>query len=147
MGTTKSRSTWAKPLSILALAGILLVLGASTAGADALPGTPAERANTNTPLPPGGDQCSFVPDQNFGWGPDFDFNLACYAHDVCYANHALDGVARSRSQCDSIFLDLMLADCRARGSGPCQGVAYTYHYGVRAFGGPAYNGNSDPPVG
>jgi len=112
-------------------------------------GTPAERANTSTPPPPGGDQCSLgSPDLVKGL---YDFSWACYAHDVCYQNHQLNGQNHSRAGCDSIFLAKMDAECKSRHSSwnpkrtLCLHVSEAYWAAVRAAGEPSWNSwNGDP---
>jgi hypothetical protein len=110
-------------------------------GARAIVGTPDEQRNTSTPLPPDGNQCTASPDSMPGL---YDFSWACYAHDLCYQNHSVNGVPMSRSECDSMFLTRMLAECDSRHSWwnparyACRDMARTYFLAVRTFGGWAY---------
>jgi hypothetical protein len=129
-----------------AAVSVLLGFGAAPAlawDARTTEGTRAERANTTTPLPPGGDQCSLgAPD--YVWSL-YDFSWACYAHDVCYQNHQLNGRGRSRLDCDNIMLAKMVAECDSRHGRfnpkryACRDVAARYWAGVRAFGLPSWN--------
>lgn len=127
-------------------ASVLLVFGAAPAlawDARTTEGTQAERSNTTTPLPPGGDQCSLG-------APDYvrslyDFSWACYAHDVCYQNHQLNGRRRSRLDCDNIMVAKMGAECDSRHGQfnpkryACRTTATHYWAGVRALGLPSWN--------
>jgi hypothetical protein len=127
-------------------ASVLLGFGAAPAlawDARTTEGTTAERNNTTTPLPPGGDQCSLgAPD--YVWSL-YDFSWACYAHDVCYQNHQLNGQGRSRLNCDNIMLAKMYAECNSRHGrfNPkryvCRNAANHYWAAVRAVGLPAWN--------
>lgn len=94
----------------------LAVLAMSTASAQAipLPGTPAERANTTTPLPPGGDQCSYSPDTIAGI---VDFSYSCYGHDLCWQNNSYNGAPQTESSCNQIFLDNMRQECDEQNTG------------------------------
>ncbi|MGI9099903.1 MAG: phospholipase A2 [Solirubrobacteraceae bacterium] len=129
-----------------AAASVLLGFGAAPAlawDARSTEGTAAERRNTTTPLPPGGDQCSLgAPD--YVWSL-YDFSWACYAHDVCYQNHQLNGRTRSRLDCDNIMLAKMVAECDSRHGrwNPkryvCRDAATKYWGAVRAVGQPSWN--------
>jgi hypothetical protein len=141
--------------SALAALGATALLAISAAPAVAhhartVAGTAAERNNTTTPRPPGGDQCSNSPDSVVGL---YDFSWACYAHDVCYQNHRLNGHAESRFGCDNIFLGKMRHECEYRHGWwsparyTCYDVASTYYGFVRAFGARAYNSWNDPNTG
>ena len=142
-------------VSLLALAATTAALAVTAAPAMAhhartIEGTASERARTTTPLPPGGDQCTRSPDSVVGF---YDFSWGCYAHDVCYQNHRLNGHAESRFGCDNIFLGKMRHECSYRHAWwsparySCYDVANTYYAFVRAFGGPAYNSYRDPNTG
>ncbi|MDQ3850555.1 MAG: phospholipase [Actinomycetota bacterium] len=133
-------------------ASVLLGVGAPPAlawKARTTEGTSAERRNTTTPLPPGGDQCSLgAPDRVPSL---YDFSWACYAHDVCYQNHQLNGRRRSRLDCDNIFAAKMAAECNARHGRwnpkryTCHHAASKYWAAVRATGRPAWNSWNGPP--
>jgi hypothetical protein len=128
------------------VASVLLGFGAAPAlawDARTTEGTAAERRNTTTPLPPGGDQCSLgAPD--YVWSL-YDFSWACYAHDACYQNHQLNGRKRSRLDCDNIMLAKMVAECDSRHGrwNPkryvCRDAATKYWGAVRAVGQPSWN--------
>ena len=85
------------------------------------------------------DGCTAVPDS----GRTFDFTEACDGHDYCYVEQPYGSSGDARRQCDSEFLDAMLASCDdmwPEGSQRfsrmlCQGVGWVYYLGVRAFGG------------
>lgn len=137
----------------LVMVAALLAVGATPALAHhgrTTEGTAAERAHTRTPLPPRGDQCSNAPDSVRGF---YDFSWACYAHDVCYQNHSLNGRRESRFGCDNIFLGKMRHECRYRHAwwSParyrCYEVANSYYGFVRAFGYWAYKSWNNPNVG
>ena len=112
-------------------------------------GTAAELANTSTPLPPNGDQCSlFSPDSISGL---YEFSWACHAHDVCYQNHQLNGRDRTRVECDEIMVAKMVAECRARHSWRnrkryvCFAAAERYFWAVRLLGELSWRSwNGDP---
>lgn len=135
-----------RSLTAVVMIGALTAISASPAhawDARSIEGTEAERRNTTTPLPPGGDQCSLgAPDEV----PRFyDFSWGCYAHDVCYQNHQLNGAGRSRLDCDNIMLAKLDAECRDRHSRwsptryACYEVADTYWEAVRLLGLPSWN--------
>jgi len=132
---------------VATLAGaVLLGFGAAPAfawDARTTEGTSRERAYTTTPLPPGGDQCSLgAPDSVRGL---YDFSWACYAHDVCYQNHALNGRNRSRGDCDAILLTKARAECDSRHNRwnpkryACRDIATYYWEGVRVAGTWSWN--------
>lgn len=137
----RTRSRFAGGLVAAVAASVLLGLAAAPAlawDARTTEGTPAERRNTTTPLPPGGDQCSLgAPD--YVWSL-YDFSWACYAHDACYQNHQLNGRKRSRLDCDDIMLAKMRAECDSRHGrfNPkrymCRNAAGKYYAAVRAVG-------------
>ena len=111
---------------------------AETWRARTLEGTPAERSNTTTPPHPSKDQCSLkAPDAS---GSLFDFSMACYAHDVCYQNHQLNGRRRGRADCDAILRAKMTAECTSRHGRfnprrlECLGYVPFYWTAVRAAG-------------
>jgi len=79
----------------------------------------------------GTDGCSNVPDRGLGW----DFHRACDGHDICYE------AQRGRAFCDRGFHKAMVRTC-GRFNGFCRNQADIYYYGVRAFGGPAYDAYS-----
>jgi hypothetical protein len=104
----------------------------------------------------GTDGCSWVSDYGihgmnvyYGsppWGAalyttaTWDFNHACIHHDGCYGAHWA-----SRATCDWWFLNDMRASCDAMHSNAarrlvCRDKAGQYYTGVRALGGPAYDG-------
>lgn len=94
-------------------------LGSSEQG-EPPPGTPDERARTDSPLPPDGDQCSTAPDVADFPGTDwrlYDFSYACYGHDVCWQNGTYDGEAQTIGSCNEIFEDLMRDHCDRRWTG------------------------------
>ena len=91
-----------------------LAVTASTAEAIPLPGTQSERANTSTPLPPDGDQCTGSPDTIAGI---VDFSYSCYGHDLCWQNASYNGSYESESSCNSIFLDNMYEECDEQNTG------------------------------
>ncbi len=111
-------------VTAVAVAGLLMLATAAAHAWDARTqeGTPAERSNTTTPTNMANDQCSLkVPDIVSGV---YNFSWACYAHDVCYQNHQLNGIWRSRETCDDIFKAKMDAECLARhGSGTRLGLS------------------------
>jgi RHS repeat-associated protein len=74
-------------------------------------------------------------DGNSQFFPDSIFTAACGAHDDCYGCSG-EKQGKSRSQCDSEFLEGMKGMCRFLPNPiACMGVAYSYYAGVRAFGG------------
>ena len=83
--------------------------------------------------------CTAVPDSGYG----FDFNASCNDHDNCYEFQWYGSSANGRKSCDVRFLNNMRAHCDTRSSWgqrvACRSVAYTYYYGVRAFGGFFFN--------
>lgn len=93
---------------------VVFVLSVSAAQAIPLPGTPSERANTTTPLPPRGDQCSYSPDTIVGI---VDFSYSCYGHDLCWQNNSYNGTRQSESSCNRIFLDNMRRECDEQNTG------------------------------
>jgi hypothetical protein len=105
-----------------------------------LPGTPAERANTSTPLPPDGDQCSYSPDT---LGPVVDWSYSCYGHDLCWQNGSYDGVTKDKHECNLIFRDNMRTECDEQNTGfgssvPeefCQREAEDYYLAVEIAAG------------
>ncbi len=133
--------TFRAGLGAALLASVLLAVTAAPAlawDARTIEGTEAERRNTTTQLPPDGDQCSLG-------APDmipllYEFSWACYAHDVCYQNHQLNGVVRTRRRCDDIMLAKMHAECDSRHSwyNPnrhvCRRAGDAYYGVVRAVG-------------
>ena len=143
---TRSWPYWVRS-SLAAVVTATALLGSGVAPAHAwsartTEGTPAEQRNTTTPLPPGGDQCSLgAPDYVAGL---YDFSWACYAHDVCYQNHQLNGVSRTRRNCDDIMLAKMVAECDTRHGrwNPkryvCRDVADHYWLAVRLVGEPSW---------
>jgi hypothetical protein len=130
--------------------------GAVPSEATTKPGVNATPYN-NGPHPWTTDGCSVVPDSGvhfkkiyYGtppWGAYFwtsaswNFNHACIHHDGCYRGHWA-----SRSTCDTWFLNDMRASCSAMHPSSaarrivCNDKAVQYYAGVRALGGPAYNG-------
>jgi hypothetical protein len=116
------------------LVGLGLVFGGLAVGVD-----PVEAH-----LPVQSDHCSNVPDRVSGV---FDFTHPCGHHDFCYRGHLA-----SRAGCDSTFRSEMRSHCTGRFAwydprrAACLGVAETYYWGVRAFGGPAYSSYGDPPL-
>jgi Prokaryotic phospholipase A2 len=145
------------------LVGAALVLAAGSfvgsldpAEATTQPGVNATPYN-NSSHPWTTDGCSVVPDSGihtakvaYGSYPflayatvsaSWNFNHACIHHDGCYRNHWA-----SRGTCDSWFLNDMRASCSAihpsssSKRAVCNDKAAQYYAGVRAFGGPAYNG-------
>lgn len=130
-------------------ASVLLCFGAAPAlawEARTIEGTEAERRNSTTSLPPGGDQCSLgAPDSVKDL---YDFSWACYAHDLCYQNHQLNGQERSRSACDNILLAKAVAECDSRNPKrrACQVAARAYWAGVRAAGKPSWESWNGPPT-
>lgn len=109
-------------------------LGPSEWGEPA-PGTPDERIRTRTPPPPSGDQCSHSPDQ---LGRTYDFNYACYGHDICWQTGGIGGVTMDKFGCNRVFLSDMRRHCDLRhGSGgvrrrACRAAAFTYYEAVQA---------------
>lgn len=83
-----------------------------------------------------GNECSYVPEKY----RYFDFSEACQAHDDCYAERTL-----SRKRCDKIFYKDMKSICRELDEGyrRCRTTAYIYYKGVRLFGGPMYNQDTE----
>jgi len=79
--------------------------------------------------------CTAVPDSGYG----FNFLNSCNNHDNCYEFQYYGSSASGRKACDVDFLNDMRAHCSTRSSwgqrAVCRAVAYTYYYGVRAFGG------------
>jgi hypothetical protein len=112
-----------------------MAIAAASAEAIPLPGTSSERANTSTPLPPDGDQCSYSPDTISGI---VDFSYSCYGHDLCWQNNSYNGVSESESSCNQIFLDNMREECDEQNTGfgssipegVCKGTAETYYEAV-----------------
>jgi Prokaryotic phospholipase A2 len=113
-------------------ATLVMAFGAASAEAIPLPGTPSERANTTTPLPPGGDQCSSSPDTIAGL---VDFSYSCYGHDLCWQNNSYNGSPETESSCNQIFLDNMEKECDEQNTGfgssipqnACEGFAHDYY--------------------
>jgi len=149
---------WRSPLRSCFVAAVTATVALGLGAAPALAwdartteGTPAERANTSTPPPPGGDQCSLgAPD--LVWSL-YDFSWACYAHDVCYQNHQLNGQDHSRAGCDDIFRAKMNAECNSRHGrwNPkryvCRDRATDYWMVVRLTGEPSWRSwNGDPDL-
>ena len=135
-----SRTTTHRRSGVIALLAAfltVLAISASSASAIPLPGTSAERANTTTPLPPDGDQCSYSPDTIAGL---VDFSYSCYGHDLCWQNNSYDGVPQSESDCNQIFLDNMRQECDEQNTGfgssipeaACKGFAEDYYDAVSA---------------
>lgn len=118
-------------------ATFILAVSATTAEAIPLPGTPSERANTTTPLPPDGDQCSSSPDTIAGL---VDFSYSCYGHDLCWQNNSYNGSPETESSCNQIFLDNMVQECDEQNTGfgssvpqnLCEGFANDYYVAVSA---------------
>jgi hypothetical protein len=145
-GRRRRRSRLRSGLVAAVTASVVLGFGAAPAfawDARTTEGTAAERKNTTTPLPPGGDQCSLgAPD--LVWSL-YDFSWACYAHDVCYQNHQLNGRGRSRLDCDNIMRAKMFAECDSRHGrwNPkryvCRNTANHYWAAVRAVGQISWN--------
>ena len=146
-GASRStRSPLTSGLVAAVTASVLLGFGAAPAlawDARTTEGTSVERRNTTTPLPPGGDQCSLkAPDSVWGL---YDFSWACYAHDVCYQNHQLNGRSRSRLDCDNILRAKAWAECDSRHGRwnpkryACRDVANRYWLVVRAVGQPSWD--------
>lgn len=69
--------------------------------------------------------CSGVPDKGYG----FNFQLACFKHDVCYSEAVLVGM--DKQSCDSRFYTHMKSSCR--GDLFCLSAAYSYYLGVKSF--------------
>ncbi len=123
-------------IALLAIA--VLALSASVAEALSVPGTWAERANTTTPYPPGGDQCSYSPDTIVGI---VDFSVSCYGHDLCWQNNSYNGRSQTESSCNQIFLNNMRQQCDEQNTGfgssiPeafCRGAAEDYYTVVAAI--------------
>ena len=90
--------------------------------------------------------CTAVPDSGYG----FNFKPSCDAHDICYENMPYGDSYSGRRTCDQVFRSNMLNHCSTRSSWAqrtvCRGVAYTYYYGVRAFGG-FFFGTANAPLG
>lgn len=105
---------------------------AAEAGSIPLPGNPQERANTTTPLPPGGDQCSYSPDAL----PELvDVSFPCYGHDLCRQNNSYDGVEQTERGCNGIFLDNMRAECDEQNTGfgapsPSRRASFRHYFTV-----------------
>jgi Prokaryotic phospholipase A2 len=149
-----------KLLSIVALVAALLlgtvVSHAGPSAATTQPGVNATPYN-NGPHPWTTDGCSIVPDSGvhvkkiYQWtrfgglyvstSASWNFNHACVHHDGCYRGHWA-----SRASCDQWFLNDMRATCSAMHPSSaarravCNAKATQYYVGVRALGGPAYNG-------
>lgn len=83
-----------------------------------------------------GNECSYVPEKY----RHFDFSEACQEHDDCYAERDM-----SRKRCDKAFYRNMKSICRELDDGyrRCRTVAYIYYKGVRLFGAPMYNQDTD----
>lgn len=138
-GWAQTATTWLIRASATAFAVAAMLAGAATPAhawdARTIEGSPAERSNTTTPAPPNEEQCSLgARDVIKGL---FDFSWACYAHDVCYQNHQLNGIVRDRAGCDAIFLAKMKAECKSRHRrglkrSACNRVAATYYRAVRS---------------
>lgn len=69
--------------------------------------------------------CSGVPDKGYG----FNFQLACFKHDVCYSEAVLVGM--DKQSCDNRFYTHMKSSCR--GDLFCLSAAYSYYLGVKSF--------------
>lgn len=71
-------------------------------------------------------------------GVSFDFTDACLRHDFGYRNTKKLGIFEERKdEIDNRFLDDMKDHCATRSillQGSCYRWAYTFYYGVRAFG-------------
>jgi Prokaryotic phospholipase A2 len=122
-------------ISLLTVA--VLAVSASAAQALAVPGTAAERANTTTPGPPGGDQCSFSPDTIAGI---VDFSVSCYGHDLCWQNNSYNGRSQTETSCNEIFRDNLRQQCDEQNTGfgssipegVCMSAAQDYYTAVSA---------------
>ena len=79
---------------------------------------------------------------NSGWAPDSTFGVyqggACLTHDQCYA-----AASEAKSQCDTNFLNDMLANCA--GNFLCAVAAYGYYAAVVLFGDTSYGGYTAGP--
>jgi hypothetical protein len=72
------------------------------------------------------------------WGQSKYTVLYIYSDPIYYDCYGCSGEkqGKSRSQCDSEFLEGMKGMCRFLPNPiACMGVAYSYYAGVRAFGG------------
>jgi hypothetical protein len=133
--TAPRRTTFVAALTAMTVA---LAVSATAAEAIPLPGTPSERANTSTPLPPDGDQCSSSPDTIAGL---VDFSYSCYGHDLCWQNNSYNGSSETESSCNDIFLDNMREQCDEQNTGfgssipegICKGFADDYYTAVSAI--------------
>ncbi|MCU0495967.1 MAG: phospholipase [Anaerolineae bacterium] len=123
------------PLFALAFGFLILFASStsSTVSAQYVP-TPNGCGPENGPNVP--DYFSFY--NLFGRTDRFPFVFACNVHDVCYGT-----LGASRAACDTQFLNNLLSICRNYSSTwvsrqYCNGLAYTYYYGVHWFGEPAF---------
>lgn len=130
--TTAPRRTGLITVLAAFLSTFVLAVSATTAEAIPLPGTESERANTTTPLPPDGDQCSSSPDTIAGL---VDFSYSCYGHDLCWQNNSYNGYSETESSCNQIFLDNMREECDEQNTGfgssipesACKTIAEDYY--------------------
>jgi Prokaryotic phospholipase A2 len=138
----QSRTEAHRPIGFVAvlvalMTTFILAISATSAEAIPLPGTSSERANTTTPLPPDGDQCSWAPDTIAGL---VDFSYSCYGHDLCWQNNSYNGSPETESSCNEIFLDNMREECDEQNTGfgssipegICKGFAEDYYDAVSA---------------
>lgn len=151
--------------TVLLLLGMILALSTGLVAVDNTPASAQETGNATSLNEEDSqhwwdnDGCSVVPDAGVAGtrvtvgSPPFtatvfisgayDFHHACVHHDGCYRNHWAD-----KGTCDQWFLNDMNASCEAiDGNEACYDRARLYYWGVRVFGGNAYqSGSVDIPM-
>lgn len=96
---------------------------------------------------PSANGCTGVPDSGYG----YNFHAACDAHDRCYGAKPYGSSWSGRRSCDRVFRSEMLGYCGRHRvfslkRSACKSRAWTYYYGVRAFGAPFFARSSGTAI-